>query len=437
MDGRDKPGHDELVKGHGLNRRTLLASVAATAAASVFPRPALAQASARVVVVGGGFGGGTVARTLRRLDPRISVTLIEPNRTFTACPFSNEVIAGLREIRLQQFGYERLAGDGVTLAYEAATAIDVGARTVLLNSGTSVPYDRLVLAPGIDFVWDAIPGYSEQAAELMPHAWKAGEQTMILRRQLESLEDGGTVLMSVPANPYRCPPGPYERASLIAYYLKTRKPRSKLIILDAKDQFSKQRLFQAAWKELYPDHLEWVSLSDGGKVNSIEVATRTLTCDFNTYKGNVVNVIPPQKAARIADLAGVADRTGWCPIDPVTFESKLQPNIHVLGDAALVGGIAKAAFAANAEGKVCAAAIVKLFANAVPAEPKLINACYSMVAPDYAISIAGVYRPMNGSFVEIEGSGGLSPADAPREVRAAEARLAEGWFNTVTTEIFG
>jgi NADPH-dependent 2,4-dienoyl-CoA reductase/sulfur reductase-like enzyme len=417
-----------------MNRRTFLA---AAAAATTFPRPALAQSSARVVVVGGGFGGGTVARTLKHLDARLSVTLIEPNRTFTACPLSNAVIAGLREIRQQQFGYERLAGEGITLAYEAATAVDVGARTVLLNSGASVPYDRLVLAPGIDFIWDAIPGYNEQAAEQLPHAWKAGEQTLILRRQLESLEDGGTVLMSVPANPYRCPPGPYERASLIAYYLKTRKPRSKLLILDAKDQFSKQRLFQAAWKELYPDHLEWVSLSDGGKVNSIEVATRTVTCDFNTYKGNVVNVIPPQKAARIADLAGVADRTGWCPIDPITFESKLQPNVHVVGDAALVGGIAKSAFAANAEGKVCAAAIVKLLANGVPSEPKLINACYSMVAPDYAISITGVYRPANGNFSEVEGSGGLSPADAPHDLRATEAKLDEAWFDTVTTEIFG
>src|SRR5438552_5804725 len=169
----------------------------------------------------------------------------------------------------------------------------------------------------------------------MPHAWKAGEQTILLRRQLETMADGGTVVISAPANPFRCPPGPYERASLIAFYLRTTKPRSKLIVLDAKDAFSKQRLFQAAWQQLYPGLLEWVSLSNGGKVTSVDAATRSLTTDFATYKADVANVIPPQRAGRIAEIAGVADRTGWCPIDPVTFESRLQRGIHVIGDAAI------------------------------------------------------------------------------------------------------
>ena len=185
------------------------------------------------------------------------------------------------------------------------------------------------MAPGIDLRFDALPGYNERAADIMPHAWKAGEQTLLLRSQLESMEDGGTVVISAPANPFRCPPGPYERASLIAHYLKTRKPKSKLIILDAKDAFSKQRLFQNAWKALYPDHLEWVSLSKGGKVNAVDAATKTLKTDFSDHKADVANVIPPQRAARIAQIAGVADRTGWCPVDPVSFESKLVPNIHV------------------------------------------------------------------------------------------------------------
>ena len=214
-----------------------------------------------------------------------------------------------------------------------------------------------MLAPGIDIRWGALPGYDEAAAAQMPHAWKAGEQTLLLRRQLEAMDDGGLVVISAPANPFRCPPGPYERASLIAHYLKTKKPKSKLIVLDAKDAFSKQRLFQAAWAELYPGLLEWVPLSKGGNVTSVDAATRTLVTDFGKHQAKVANVIPPQKAGRIAEVAGVADRSGWCPIDPVTFESKLQPGIHVIGDAAIAGAMPKSAFAANSQAKVCAAAV--------------------------------------------------------------------------------
>src|SRR5207249_1217329 len=240
------------------------------------------------------------------------------SRTFTACPFSNGVIAGLRELSAQQFGYDKVAADGITVAITTANAVDPQARTVALASGQSLPYDRLVLAPGIDIRWDGLPGYTEAAAERMPHAWRAGEQTLLLRRQLEAMADGGVVVISAPANPFRCPPGPYERASLIAYYLKTRKPRSKLIVLDAKDSFSKQRLFQQAWQQLYPGLIEWVSLSNGGKVISVDPANRTLVTDFASYKADVANVIPPQRAGHIAEIAGVADATGWCPIDPVT-----------------------------------------------------------------------------------------------------------------------
>jgi NADPH-dependent 2,4-dienoyl-CoA reductase/sulfur reductase-like enzyme len=271
----------------------------------------------------------------------------------------------------------------------------------------------------------------------MPHAWRAGEQTLLLRRQLEAMDDGGVVIMAAPANPFRCPPGPYERASLIAHYLKTEKPRSKLIVLDAKDQFSKQRLFQNAWKELYPDHLEWVSLSKGGKVTSVDPATNTLVTDFASHKAAVANVIPPQKAGRIAEAAGVADRTGWCPVDAATFESKLVPGIHLMGDAIIAGGMPKSAFSANAQAKVCAAAIVKLLAGEKPSEPKLVNTCYSLIAPDYGITVAGVYRPVNGVLTEIQGSGGVSPVDAPPAFRAQEAVFADGWFNTITSEVFG
>ena len=419
-------------------RRSLLARAAVAACTVMYSRPALSQGvPGRVVVIGGGFAGTTAARTLKRLDPRLSVTLLEPNKTFTACPFSNEVIAGLRDLRDQEFTYDKVGDDGVEVAGVAATGIDPHARSITLANSARLTYDRLVLAPGIDFSWDAVPGYNEAAAERMPHAWKAGPQTDLLRRQLASMEDGGLVVLAAPANPYRCPPGPYERASLIAYYLKTKKPRSKVLVLDAKDAFSKQKLFQQAWQQLYPGLLEWISLSSGGKVTSVDPAAMTVTTDFQTYKPAVANIIPAQKAGRIAEAAGVVDRTGWCPIDPTTFESRLQPNVHVLGDSAIAGAMPKSAFAANAEAKVCASAVAALLTGVAPVSPKLINTCYSLVAPDYGISIAGVYQADNGQLVEVAGAGGVSPLDAPASTRVAEASIANGWFRTLTAEVFG
>jgi sulfide dehydrogenase [flavocytochrome c] flavoprotein subunit len=419
-------------------RAFLKLGVAATASAALAPFPARGQGTGpRVVVVGGGFAGASCARALRQADSRIAVTLVEANATFTACPFSNEVIAGLRELSAQQFTYERVAADGITVARSTATAVDGPARSVTLADGARLPFDRLVLAPGIDIRWGALPGYDEAAAALMPHAWRAGEQTLLLRRQLEAMADGGLVVISAPANPFRCPPGPYERASLIAHYLKAKKPHSKLLVLDAKDAFSKQRLFQAAWAELYPGLLEWIPLSKGGNVTSVDPSTRTLVTDFGRHQAAVANVIPPQKAGRIAETAGVADRSGWCPIDPVTFESKLVPGIHVIGDAAIAGAMPKSAFAANSQAKTCAAAVAALLTGATPSSPKLINTCYSLVAPDYGISVAGVYAPSGGQLAEIPGSGGVSPSDAPRATRAAEAVLAAAWFRTITGEVFG
>ena len=260
-----------------------------------------------------------------------------------------------------------------------------------------------------------------------------------MRAQLETLADGGTVFMSVPPDPIRSPPAPYERASLIAHYLKARKPRSKLIILDAKNEFPQQQLFEKAWRELYPN-LERVALSAGGKVIAVDPLAMTLTAESGKHKAQVANVIPPQKAGRIAELAGTTDSSGWCSIDPVTFESKLQPNIHVIGDAAIAGAMPKTAFAANAQAKACAFAVVKLLFGSRPAAlkpEKLIDASYSLLAPDYAISMAGVYRPVGDTIALVAGAAGASPLDAPAELRVREARYAHGWFKTITEEVFG
>ena len=419
------------------SRRDVLRGAAAATAAQ-WPLPAIAQSIPRVVVVGGGFAGASCARALRDSGASLSVTLVEARRIYTAPPLSNAVLGGLRPLAAQQFGYDKIAAAGITVVNAAATAIDSSTRSVTLATGDKLSYDRLVLAPGIDLRFDTLPGYSEAVAAELPHAWTAdGAQIELLQRQIESMDDGGLVAITVPASPARCPPGPYERASMIAYYLKNKKPRSKLVIIDAKEEFTMQSLFQNAWTALYPGMIEWAPPSKGGDIASIDVAKHEIDTDFDTYKFAVANVIPPQRAAKITALAGVADRTGWCPIDPVTFESLQQKNIHVIGDAAIAGAMPKSAFAASVEGKLCADAIIRLIGGKTPAASKLISNCYSLVGRDYAISTTGVYQPVSGEYVEVEGAGGVSPLAAPAAFRAEEAKLADAWFRTNTREIFG
>ncbi|PDT90453.1 cytochrome C [Bradyrhizobium sp. Y36] len=419
-----------------VTRRNAVLGITAAATSLATPSILRAQSAGRIVVVGGGFGGAACARALKRADAKLEVTLIEPNKIFTSCPFSNEVIAGLREMETQHFGYDKLAADGITVIGQAAATIEPQQRSVTTADRTVLTYDRLVLSPGIDFHGEALPGYDDAASEKMPHAWKAGAQTLLLRRQLEAMADGGTVVIAIPANPSRCPPAPYERASLIAHYLKMNKPRSKVLVLDAKDNFSQQRLFEKAWKELYGDMIERIGLSQGGRVTSVDAATMTIVTEFGNYTPDVANVIPPQRAGRIAEIAGAADATGWCPIDPVTFESKLVKNIHVIGDACLGGGIPKSASAASGQGKACAAAIASLLAGRAPEAPRLTGVCYNIVAPGYGFSLAGNYQPKGDIFAEVEG-GATSPVDAPRELRAREANEAERWFQTITADTFG
>lgn len=418
-------------------RRSLLAGLAGAAALPFISSPALAQTRPRLVVIGGGFGGATAARFVKTYIANADVTLIEPQATYTTCPFSNLVIGGLREMSAQTFSYDRLKTEGINVIQERAEDVDPAARTVTLGSGDTVSYDRLILSPGIDIRWDALEGYGPDAQQAMPHAWKAGPQTTLLRDQLEAMEDGGLVVMSAPAAPYRCPPGPYERASLIAHYLKTQKPASKLIILDAKDQFSKQPLFLEAWTQHYPDHLEWVGASDFGRVVSVDPSAMTLSTDFDTYKADVANVIPPQKAGEITTRAGVADQTGWCPIDPVDFSSTLQDNIYVIGDATIAAPMPKSAFSANLQAKLCALQIARDLSGADIEPTVLANTCYSYVAPDSAVSITGVYSNADGKLSSMDGAGGLSPTGAAPAIRAAEAAEAEAWFQQITRQAFG
>jgi NADPH-dependent 2,4-dienoyl-CoA reductase/sulfur reductase-like enzyme len=286
-------------------------------------------------------------------------------------------------------------------------------------------------------IWNAIEGYDEAAAEKMPHAWLAGPQTTLLRRQIEAMEPGGLVVISAPDNPFRCPPGPYERASQIAHYLKQNKPGSKLIILDAKDRFSKQGLFQEAWAALYPDIIQWVPGSESGRVIGVDTASMKVMTDFEEYSTQVANIIPPQRAGQIAIDLGLDEGKGFCAIDPHTFQSVVQPEIHILGDAIIAGAMPKSGFSANAQGKVAARAIVALLRGRLVEDTILLNTCYSTVAPDYGFSVANVYRQTAEGIVEIEGTGGTSPTGAPPEVHAAEAAYAESWFRNITAEMFG
>jgi sulfide dehydrogenase [flavocytochrome c] flavoprotein subunit len=419
-------------------RRQFLGSAGTLFLVAALAQRAWTQSPGRVVVVGGGFGGATCAKYIRRANAAIEVTLVEPGHQFITCPFSNAVIAGLHDMASITQGYDSLRQrHGVRVIHVSATAIDPVTRRVTLDDGSLLPYDRLVLSPGIELRWGGIEGYDAAASEVFPHAWEAGPQTMLLRRQLEAMADGGLVLISAPAEPYRCPPGPYERASLIAHYLKTHKPRSKLLILDAKNAFSKQELFRPAWEGLYPGLIEWIPQSQSGRVARVDARARTVSTDFDDFSPAVANIIPPQQAAAIARSAGLDEGQGWCQVRAGSFESTVHAGIHIIGDAAITNPMPKSAFSANNQAKTCAAAIVaQLRGEAVPT-PALMNTCYSLVAPDYGISIAAVYRVVDEKIVTVDGSSGVSPLDAPAETRTAEAKYAKSWYSNITADTFG
>ncbi len=390
---------------------------------------------AHVVVVGGGFGGATCAKYLKRAG--INVTLIEPSTKFITCPFSNYVIGGTYKIENITHTYDALKKSGVNVVHDTVTGIDAAGKSVKLKGGKTLKYDRLVVSPGIDFKWNAIKGYDEKASNVMPHAWKAGPQTLLLRKQLVAMKDGGTFIMVAPPNPFRCPPGPYERASMVAHYFKQHKPKSKVLILDPKDAFSKQGLFVDGWKKLYPDMIEWVPGAKGGKVASVDTKTLTVMTELDKHKGAVVNVIPPQTAGSIALQAGLANESGFCPVDPKTFESKVHKGIHVIGDSSIAGALPKSGFAANSEAKICASAIAAMLRGEPVPEESFVNTCYSLIAPNYGISVAGVYRISEKGITEVPGSGGVSPKEATDAFREEEARYAHGWYASITADTWG
>jgi len=423
----------------GMDRRGFLRHAAALGATTLSPGSSAAAkpggATFRVVVIGGGYGGATAARYLKLIKPDLDVTLVERTQRYVSCPGSNEVIVGLHPADWLERRYENLRrNSGVRIVRDEVRDLDRSRRQVILAAGSRLPYDRVVLSPGVAFRWDAWAGYDEAASKRIPHAWQAGPQTLQLREQLAAMRRGGVMVIVAPPNPYRCPPGPYERASLAAYYLKQRNPRAKILIIDPKTQFSKQALFLKGWEDLYPGMIEWVPMSEEGAIDRIDVDRRTVHLDFGRHVADVLNVIPPQKAGALAERCGLTDESGWCPIDARRFLSSRDPCIHVIGDACSAPPMPKSAFAANTQAKVAAAAIADAAEGRDTGTPTLINHCYSFLAPDYAISVTGVYR-----YSESEGgltatATGETPMDADRRLEASSARA---WQSHFARDAFG
>jgi sulfide dehydrogenase [flavocytochrome c] flavoprotein chain len=417
-------------------RREFGGLAGATLLAAMSPRIARSDAKARVVVIGGGVGGATVARYIAASTGKIEVTLVEPKSRYITCFFSNLYLAGLRSLESLNHGYETLAQQyGIKIIHESAVMIDPVAKTVSLDSGAKLPYDRLVLAPGIAFKFGGIDGYDEAATQIMPHAWNAGPQSELLRRQLESMEDGGLFVLVVPPDPFRCPPAPYERASLIAYYFKQYKPRAKILILDAKDNFKAQDLFEDAWAHHYPGMIEWLPAQFTGGVKAVDVRARSVLTAGDTFKAAVANVIPAQTAGDLARQAGLADKSGWCPVDPVTFESMLQPEIHLVGDAIIGGDMPKSAFSANSQAKACAFAVMASLTGSPLSPFHLFNSCYTFLAPDDAFSNAINFKPDAGKLKAVNTF--VSRLDESAEVRRRAAHEAVGWYAAFTHDLFG
>jgi len=399
------------------------------------------QAAPRVVIIGGGFGGATAARYIKRFDNDINVTLVEPKQVFVTCPGSNWVIGGLHNMDFITHSYDALENThGVNVVHDRVTAIDADKQSVRLKSGDTLKYDRLIVSPGIAFR-DNIEGYTQAAMEIMPAAWNGGAQTRLLRQQLEAMPDGGTVIMAPPPDPFRCPPGPPERASMIAHYLQKYKPKSKVLILDSKDKFSKQGLFIEGWEQYYgygTDNamIEWIPASKDGAVMAVDVAGMKVITEFGEHTGDVINIIPAQKAGDIAAQSGLTDKSGWCPVNQQTWESTLVTNVHVIGDAAVQSPLPKSGYAANSEAKVCAANVVQLLRDKPLLDPNWINTCYSLITPEYGISVAMVYNLVDGKVAKVAGAGGVSPTDDPTG-RALEASYAVDWYQNITYDIFG
>jgi len=419
-----------------LNRRQLLASAVTVSAALSVPT-VLGQARPRVVVVGGGAGGATAARYIAKdSQGAIDVTLVDSSKAYYSCFFSNLYIGGFRDFDSIGHSYGTLASTyGINVIHDWAVGVDANARTVALAGGGSLSYDRLVLSPGIDFKAGSVPGWDLSAQNQMPHAYKAGSQTQLLRAQVEAMPAGGVYCMVPPTNPYRCPPGPYERISMVAHVLKQKNPTAKILIADPKQKFSKQALFEDGWERHYPGMVERIWPEFGDQKIEVRPESMEVVIDGEATKVDVCNVIPAQKAGRIAEVAGITNEAGWVPVVPHTMQSRMDENIHVLGDASQQGDMPKSGFSANSQAKVCAMAIRGALSGSDVFPARFANTCWSLIETDDGVKVGATYQATDEKIAKIDGF--ISQVGETAEVRKATYEESLGWYEGISADMFG
>jgi len=447
------------------NRRSFLKFLAvgsAISSAGLSPARGGAQSSAHVVIIGGGTGGATAAKYLKLGDETLRVTVIEANRKYRRCYGSSEVLTGDASYDDITITYDSLKDKyGVKFLFDTVVAVDPQTQMINLKSGETVSYDRLIVSPGLDFIWDGTNGYSEAVAQgPMPHAWKAGEQTLLLKRQIDAMPEDGTMIIVPPPDPYRCPPGPYERASLLAEMFQTQKPRAKILIFDLKDGFAMDQAFMLGWNRLYgyqipeekmtgmPDDInlpaeqgmiDWISGSNGGKIVEVNPSDMTVTTQLgDVVHGDVINFIPPQKAAKLAFDMDLTEGN-WCPVNRVTMESTRHKSIHVIGDSCIADAMPKSGFSANSQAKLAAVQIIRNLRGQDPVEPAWSNVCFSRVNAEYGVSIADIFRldRATNKIILTPNSGGVSPLNASHQFNRMEALYQEAWLENFVADSFG
>ena len=417
------------------NRRTFLGTGVAVAASLSAPM-VMGAGKPRVVVIGGGAGGATAARYIAKgSQGAIDVTLVEPTRSYYTCFFSNLYIGGFRELSSIAHSYGKLASDyGINVVHDWAVGIDRDAKTVSLAGGGSLPYDRLILSPGIDFVDGAVPGWDVSAQNRMPHAYKAGSQSELLKAQIEAMPQGGTFAMVAPPNPFRCPPGPYERISMVAHVLKEKNPTAKIIVADPKPKFSKMALFQEGWASHYTGMIDWIGEDFGGGNVSVDPDAMTVTIDGEKTKVDACNVIPAMRAGRIAEIAGVTDGN-WAPVNAADMSSKADPDIYVLGDASQQGDMPKSAFAANSQAKVCANAVRGALTGSKVFPARFSNTCWSLIGTDDGVKVGATYEATAEKIAKVDGF--ISQTGESAGLRRATYEESVGWYAGITSDMFG
>ncbi len=418
-------------------RRQFGVLMGSTAAVMSLPVSLRAQGKPKVVVIGGGAGGATAARYIAKDSANeIDVTLIEASEKYTTCFFSNLYLGGYRDMNSIVHSYDKLQSNyGITKVTGRAKSIDKEKKTVMMEDGTAIPYDRLVVAPGIDIIYDSVPGYSEEAAEIAPHAWKAGPQTELLKAKLDAITNGQQIIMVAPPNPYRCPPGPYERISMMAHVLKSKGVDAKIIILDPKDKFSKQALFQEGWDKHYPGMIEWIGPDVHGGIKNVDVKAGTVETDLDTFKGDLLNIIPAQRAGAIAISAGLANDKGFCPIDPESMRSTMDPNIFVIGDASIAGDMPKSGFSANSQAKVAAMNVRGDLLKSKVFPAKYSNTCWSLIESDDGVKVGGQYSPADGKITATTNF--ISQKGEDAALRKSTYEESIGWYSGITADMFG